>query len=114
MTLQEVYEALSASFDVHYGKAPVGTECPYLVFTEISHPNILADDKTYFKTTECQLTLVEAGAHDFELQASLETLLDGLDLPYTTDESWLPDEGVVETYYQIAVYGNTVDVDPES
>lgn len=114
MTLQDVYNALNTTFDVYYGTAPVGTECPYLVFTEVEHPNILADDVTYFKVTEFTLTLVEAGAHDFELQASLEEELDKLNLPYTVDEAWAPDEGVVETYYSLSVYGNTIEVDPES
>lgn len=115
MTLQDLYNELTtAGFDIHFGVAPVGTKCPYGVLTEITHPNILADDKTYAKTTECTLTLVEAGAHDFELEQTLEEKLDDLNIPYTVDESWLPEEGVVETYYSIAIYGGVPSAEVES
>lgn len=106
MELKTVYNALTnAGFNVFYGVVPKGTKCPFCVFRDVEHPNIIADNKTYFKTTECELTLVEAQAHDFDLQASLEEVLDGLELPYTMSESWLPEENVIETYYSIAVYG---------
>jgi len=112
MTLQDLYEALdTAGFSAHYGEAPDGTSCPYVVLTDITNPNILADNKTFFKTTECTLTLVEAFVHDFELQASLEEVLDGLDLPYTMSESWLPEEHVIETYYTLAIYGGVANAE---
>ncbi len=110
MTIKDIYDALTlAHFDVHFGEAPDGTACPYVVFRDITHPNILADNKTFFKTTETELTLVEAGAHDFALQKDLEDTLDSLDLPYTVSESWLPSENVIETYYTIAVYGGVTN-----
>ena len=110
MTIKDIYDALTtAHFDVHFGEAPDGVACPYVVFRDITHPNILADNKTFFKTTETDLTLVEARAHDFALQADLEAVLDSLDLPYTMSESWLPSENVIETYYTIAVYGGVTN-----
>lgn len=115
MTLQDLYNALTdAGFDVHYGVAPVGTPCPYVVLADVAHPNILADDKTYAKTTECTLTLVEAEAHDFDLAQDLEDKLDDLNIPYTVDEAWAPAEGVVETYYSIAFYGGIPSENVES
>lgn len=110
MTIKDIYDALTdAGFNTFYGVAPKGTKCPFVVFAQVEHPNVIADNKTYFKATESELTLVESQAHDFGLQASLEEVLDGLEIPYTMSESWLPSENVIETYYTIAVYGGIVD-----
>lgn len=112
MTIQELQTALTdAGFDSYYGVAPDDTVAPYIVLRSIYHENVFADDKTYFPTTELTLTLVEPYEHDFNLAANLERVLDNLHLPYSTDESWLPSEHVVETYYEIAFYGGTINTE---
>lgn len=103
MTIADLYTALTtAKFDVHYGEAPEGTKCPYVVFTNITHENFAADNKTFAKTTELRLRLIEAESHDWTLIATLEGVLDNLSLPYGSTDLQVPSEGVCETYYDIA------------
>ena len=103
MTIADLYTALTtAKFDVHYGEAPKGTKCPYIVLTNITHDNFAADNKTFAKTTELRLRLIEAEVHDWDLIAALETVLDGLSLPYGSTDIQIPSEGVCETYYDLA------------
>lgn len=106
MSIQDLYKALTdAKFDVHYGEAPVGTTCPYIVFTDITHPNFGADNKTWQKTTELRLRLVEAEMHDWTLIDTLEDLLDSLNLPYGSTDVQAPSEGVCEMYYDLTFLG---------
>ena len=50
MSIETLIATLSdAGFDAHYGEAPDGTVCPYVVLTNISHPNFAADNRTFTK-----------------------------------------------------------------
>ena len=110
MTIADLYSALSVNgFDVHYGDAPVGTVCPYVVFTNIEHPNFGADNKTYVKTTDLRIRLVEAEYHDWQLIGRLEDLLDDLGLAYGSTDIQAPSESVCETYYDISFLGGNKD-----
>lgn len=94
-----------AGFDAHYGEAPDGTVCPYVVLTNVSHPNFAADNKTFTKTTSLQLRLVEAEYHDWNLIDTLEDLLDELNLPYDSTDLRLPAEHVCEMSYNLTFLG---------
>ena len=108
MTIEELYTALTSNgFDAHYGEAPNGTSCPYVVLTNITHNNFASDNRTYFKTTELRLRLVEAQHHDWELIDKLEDLLDSLCIPYGSVDVQDPSENVCETYYDITITGGT-------
>ena len=106
MTIEEFYTTLTSNgFDAHYGEAPNGTSCPYVVLTNITHQNFATDNRTYFKTTELRLRLVEAQYHDWELINKLEDLLDSLKIPYGSTDLQVPSEHVCETYYDITITG---------
>lgn len=108
MSIETLYSLLTnAKFDVHLGKAPDGTACPYLVLKDITHPNFAADNRTFTKTTTLQLTLVESEVHDWKLIGDLEKVLDGIPLPYESADGQEPNEHVCETYYYISFLGGT-------
>lgn len=110
MSIEELYTALTnAKFNASYGEADDGTECPYVVLTDISHPNFAADNKTSAKTTTLTLRLVEDGSHDWDLIEQLETLLDSLQLPYSATDLQDPTEHVCEMYYQIRFLGGNTN-----
>lgn len=106
MSIEELVTILTtAKFDVHLGEAPDGTECPYLVLTDITHPNFAADNKTFTKTTTLRLRLVESENHDWTLIQSLEDTLDAIPVPYTTTLVDAPEEHVCESYYDLTFLG---------
>lgn len=108
MSIESLYTALtSGGFDVHYGKAPNGTKCPYVVLSEITHPNFAADNATYTKTTSLRLVLVESEVHNWELIETLEGVLDNIPLPYSETDVVEPSERVCETYFDISFLGGT-------
>lgn len=108
MTIETLVTTLTAAkFDVHLGKAPNGTACPYIVLTDVTHPNFAADNKTYTKTTSLRLVLVESEVHDWTLIGSLEKVLDGIPLPYSVTDVQEPTEHVCESYYDITFLGGT-------
>lgn len=106
MTIEDLVTALeAANFDVHFGEAPDGTYCPYLVFTNVRHPNFAADNKTFSKTTSLSLRLVESEVHNWTLIDTLEETLDKLNLPYEAEDLQVPSEHVCETLYNIRFLG---------
>lgn len=106
MSIETLVTALTtAKFKVFYGKAPVGTQCPYVVLTEVTHPNFAADNNTLVETTSLELRLVEAEVHDWTLIASLETVLKSLSLPYSSEDLLEPSENVCETIYFLRFLG---------
>lgn len=110
MTVEDLVKALSdAKFDVHLGKAPDGTACPYVVLSDLTHPNFATDNKTHAITTSIRLVLVEAGIHNYSLIGTLEGVLDTLSLPYSSEDVYEPSEGVCETYYDIRFLGGNTN-----
>lgn len=110
MSIEELYTLLTeAKFDVYYGKAPNGTTCPYVVLSDITHPNFAADNATYTKTTSLRIILVESEVHDWELISSLEAVLDNIPLPYSETDVVEPTERVCETYFDITFLGGIED-----
>lgn len=110
MSIESLYKLLTnAKFDVHYGKAPNGTKCPYVVMSDIEHPNFAADNATYTKTTSLRLVLVESESHDWSLINALEAALDSIPLPYSETDVVEPTERVCETYFDISFLGGTQD-----
>ena len=108
MTIESLITLLkTAKFDVHYGTAPEGTACPYIVLTDVGHPNFAADNKNLVKTTSLRLTLVESEIHNWDLIDALEAVLDNIPLPYSSEDNQVPSEHVCETYYDISFLGGT-------
>ena len=111
MSIETLVTALTtAKFDVHYGKAPNGTMCPYVVLEDVSHPNFAADNKTFTETTSLRITLVESEVHDWSLINSLKAVLDAIPLPYSSEDAQDTSEHVCETYFYISFLGGTKNV----
>ncbi len=110
MSIQDFVTTLTeAGFDVSLGEAPDGTVCPYIVLTDIEHPNFAADNKTFAKTTSLNLRLVESEVHDWALIQSLEELLDSIPLPYNSTDLRAPSEHVCEMNYEINFLGGNTN-----
>lgn len=110
MTIQDLVKVLSdAKFNVFLNDAPVGTECPYVVLTQISHPNFAADNKTFIRTTSLELVLVESEVHDWNLIKTLEETLDSIPLPYSSEDESIPSEHVCETVYDLTFLGGNTN-----
>lgn len=108
MTITELKTILEAEdFNVFLGEADDGTACPYIVLTNISHPNFGADNKVYKKTTSLLLRLVESEYHDWDLIEKLENTLDSIPIFYDSTDVRLESENVCETHYEINFYGGT-------
>lgn len=110
MSIENLVTLLTtAKFDVYLGQAPNDTSCPYIVLSEIEHPNFAADNRTFTKTTSLRLTLVESEVHDWNLIKTLEDTLDSIPLPYSSEDNREPSEHVCETYYFLSFLGGTKD-----
>ena len=110
MSIESLVSILTtAGFNTHYGKAPNGTPCPYLVLEDITHPNFAADNKTFTKTTSLRLTLVESEVHNWSLINTLESSLDSIPLPYRSEDNQDASEHVCETYFYISFLGGTTN-----
>ena len=106
MNIESLISVLTAAkFDVHFGEAPDDTECPYIVITNVTHPNFAADNSTFTKTTSLRLVLVESENHDWNLIQSLENTLDSIPLPYSEEDINVPSEHVCETYFDLTFLG---------
>lgn len=109
MSIENLITLLSADFDVHYGDAPDGTVCPYLVIKNVTHPNFAADNKTFSKTTSLELRLVESEVHDWQLIKQLEDLLDSAELTYSSSDISEESEHVCETIYTLRLLGGNTN-----
>lgn len=110
MSIETLYTVLTtAKFDVHFGEAPIGTQCPYVVITDVTHPNFAAENKTYEKTTSLRLRLVESENHNWSLIKTLEDTLDSIPLPYNEIDVNVPSEHVCETYFDLKFLGGNTN-----
>lgn len=110
MSIEDLMTSLTTNgFDAYYGEAPDGTYCPYVVLTEIKHPNFAADNRTFTKTTNITLRLVESEVHDWTLIDKLEVMLDDLNLPYQATDLQYPSEHVCEMNYDIRFLGGNTN-----
>ena len=106
MSIESLMTLLTtAKFNAHFGKAPDGTACPYIVLSEIENPNFAADNKTYTETTSLRLRLVESEIHNWTLIDTLKTTLDSASLPYSVTYVEDSSEHVCETYFDLRFLG---------
>ena len=106
MSIESLVTILTtAKFNVFFGEAPDGTDCPYIVINDITHPNFAADNKTFSKTTSLRLRLIESEVHNWNLIQTLEDTLDTAELTYSSTDVQVPSEHVCETYYDLRFLG---------
>lgn len=110
MTIESLVTALEAAgFDVYLNEADDGTACPYVVLSDIRHPNFGADNRTFQKVTSLELRLVESENHDWALIDDLEEALDNIPMFYTSEDMNVPSEHVCEMIYDISFYGGNTN-----
>lgn len=108
MTIESLITLLEANnFNTFMNRAEQGTSCPYVVLTDIQHPNFGADNKVFSKTTSLTLRLVESEVHDWDLINKLEDTLDSASIYYESEDVFVPEEHVCETHYEITFFGGT-------
>lgn len=106
MSIETLVKALKdAKFDVHFGHAPDGTACPYVVLTDVENPNFAADNLTYTETTSLRLRLVESATHNWSLIDTLKSVLTKFGLTYSVTYVDDTSENVCETYFDLRFLG---------
>lgn len=106
MTLQELNTALSAVLPgkVVYNAWPVGEAppLPYMCYYSTGSDNFGADNKVYNSNRSVRIELYMR-SKDLTTEAAVETALNGVGLYWTRDESYIDDEKVFMTIYEVTI-----------
>lgn len=105
MTVQDV-KALAESIGLStaYYEFPSGTqqEPPFLCWFFPDSNDVIADDSNYQKVERCVFELYTP-YKDFELEATVEAILQSADIAYQRDETFLDSERMHQTNYTFQV-----------
>lgn len=106
MTLQELKTALSAVLPdkVIYNAWPIGEAppLPYMCYYSTGADNFGADNKVYNSNRSVRIELYMR-SKDLTTEAAVETALNGVGLYWTRDESYIDDEKVFMTIYEVTI-----------
>ena len=106
MTLAELHTTLSAVLPdkVVYNAWPVGEAppLPYMCYYSTGADNFGADNKVYNSNRSVRIELYTR-SKDLTTEAAIEAALDGVDLYWTRDESYIDDEKVFMTIYEVTI-----------
>lgn len=104
MTQEEFYSELSSSkLPVFYGRAKEGTKVPFIVYTFVRVPELIADDRNYTKKYETSIQLITNSKTSLnETSRTLESILDNI-APYSVMESWSDDELIYINTYMMEI-----------
>lgn len=106
MTLENLHATLSAVLPdkVVYNAWPVGEAppLPYMCYYSTGADNFGADNKVYNSNRSVRIELYTR-SKDLTTEAAIETALDGVDLYWTRDESYIDDEKVFMTIYEVTI-----------
>ncbi|WP_456282878.1 hypothetical protein [Bacillus sp. JZ34] len=108
MTLAELKKLLEATgypvayshFNESASKSP--PDPPFITYSAPDTSNFMADNKVYKKITNAQIELY-TNIKDLEAEAKLEQLLDGSNIPYEADETWIESEQLFQRIYDLGV-----------
>lgn len=108
MTLQELKTALSAVLPdkVIYNAWPVGEAppLPYVCYYSTGSDNFAADNIVYDSSRPVRIELY-ARSKDLATEAAIEAALTGAEIYWTRDESYIADEKVYLTIYEVTING---------
>lgn len=108
MTLQELNTALSAVLPgkVVYNAWPVGEApaLPYMCYYSTGADNFGADNKVYNSNRNVRIELYTR-SKDLATEAALEAKLTHEGIYWTRDESFIDDEKVFLTVYEVTING---------
>ena len=106
MTLSELNTALSAVLPdkVVYNAWPIGEAppLPYMCYYSTGSDNFGADNKVYNSNRNVRIELYTR-SKDLTTEAAVETALNGVGLYWTRDESYIDDEKVFMTIYEVTI-----------
>ena len=106
MTLEQLHTTLSAVLPdkVVYNAWPVGEAppLPYICYYSTGADNFGADNKVYNSNRSVRIELYTR-SKDLTTEASIEAALNGASLYWTRDESYISDENVYLTIYEVTI-----------
>ena len=106
MTLSELHTTLSAVLPdkVVYNAWPVGEAppLPFICYLSIGADNFAADNQVYNSNRSVRIELYTR-SKDLTTEAAVETALNGVGLYWTRDESYIDDEKVFLTIYEVTI-----------
>lgn len=106
MTLENLHATLSAVLPdkVVYNAWPVGEAppLPYMCYYSTGAENFAADNQVFSSNRDVRIELY-ARSKDLTTEASIEAALNGAGLYWTRDESYISDENVYLTIYEVTI-----------
>ena len=106
MTLENLHATLSAVLPdkVVYTAWPIGEAppLPYMCYYSTGADNFGADNKVYNSNRNVRIELYTR-SKDLTTEAAVETALNGVGLYWTRDESYIDDEKVFMTIYEVTI-----------
>lgn len=105
MTLSELKEILERTeLPVCYNAFPVGDApaLPFIVYIETGSNNFGADNKVFYKSKQIAVELYTA-TKSASTEELVESVLDGADIFYLKQETYLDDEKCYEVIYTMEV-----------
>ena len=108
MTLSEIAEMIASMglpFAYRAFEQGTGQEPPFICYLYTGNVSEPADNKNHVKIETLAIELY-TDTKDFELESTVEAVLDGYDLAYDREEAWLDDEKMQMVTYTMEVLIN--------
>lgn len=104
MTQNEFFAELEkTNIPVFYNEAKKGTKVPFIVYTFVRVPDLIADNKVYTKKYEVRVELTTNSKTSMvENSTILEEILDTI-TPYSVTEGWSDDEQIYINTYDMEI-----------
>lgn len=105
ITMENVVAILeSTGMDLAYQRfnADDAPEMPFLTYQEVTSNNFVADGSVFVKISHMYVTLWTE-KKDVTAEQTLESVLDGHDIPWSKNESYLESEQCYEITYEVEV-----------
>lgn len=106
MTRTELYNALSNACATYYGRAPVGAELPYAVYSWEHTPNFAADDIVYQRAAAVTIQLYTL---EPDTEEAVNNILDELGEFWNSTSSFEVSDGAYLTIYTMEVIEDAED-----
>lgn len=104
MTQEEFFLKLNETgIPVFYNEAKKGTKVPFIVYTFVRVPDLIADNRVYTKKFDVRVELVTNSKTSLNTNSSiLEEVLDSI-APYSVYEGWNDDEQIFINSYEMEI-----------
>lgn len=105
-TLAELYEQLKTlGIPIAYRAFAKGEEpaFPYLIYYREGTTGVIADNTNYYVVPYVVLELYYI-EHDEQLESAVESILDEMETPFEKYETYIDEEKMSQTVYEISLY----------